>query len=97
MNDRELLCRHIEACWNLAIAPFDEGAQEIELPEDAAPPWALYLARLPDGEIAIWRAGVPPERRADLRHRAQRAGERWEPALAMRREVANAAPVIAPE
>lgn len=97
MNDRELLRRHIEACWNLTIAPFDEGAQEIELLEDAAPPWALYLARLPDGEIAIWRAGVPPERRADLRDRAHRVGERWEPALAMRREVAHAAPVIAPE
>lgn len=97
MTDRELLHCHIEACWSITTAPFTDGAHEIELTEDAAPPWALYLARLPDAEIAIWRADVPPERRADLRDRARRAGERWEPGLAIQREVAHAAPVIAQE
>ena len=97
LTDRELLRRHLEAVWSLNLPPFDDEMQEIELPAEVAPPWALYLARIADAEVAIWRAGVSPEQRADLLDRARRAGERWEPALAMRREVAHAAPIIAPE
>ncbi|HEX2347760.1 MAG TPA: GNAT family N-acetyltransferase [Ktedonobacterales bacterium] len=97
MTDRELLRRHLAACWSLTIPPFDDGTQEIELPAEAAPPWTLYLARIADADVATWRASVAPEQRADLLDRARRAGQRWEPALAMRREVAHAAPVIAPE
>jgi RimJ/RimL family protein N-acetyltransferase len=97
LTDRELLRRHLAACWSLTVPPFDDEAHEIELPAEAAPPWALYLARIADAEVAIWRAGVPAEQRAELRDRARRAGARWEPVLAIRREVAHAEPTIAPE
>lgn len=86
MTDRELLRLHLEAVWETTI-PALEGA-EVELPPgDSLPPWLVYWARLTHDQVRLWHPDVAPEQRADLLARARRAEARYDPALAMRREV----------
>jgi RimJ/RimL family protein N-acetyltransferase len=86
MTDRELLRLHLEAVWRISLPALDGAA--VELPASGAlPPWSLYHAQLAHDAVTLWRPDVADERRADLLERAQRAGDTYDPALGMRREV----------
>lgn len=86
LTDRAFLRLHIEAVWGISILPLDGAAIELAA-TNPLPPWSLYLARLADGEVTIWRPGVSADERADLLARARRAGPEYDAALGMRREV----------
>jgi RimJ/RimL family protein N-acetyltransferase len=91
MTDRELLRLHLEAVWSISLPALD-GAR-VELPASGAlPPWSLYHAQLAHDAVTLWRRDVADERRADLFGRAQRAGDTYDPALGMRREVVLRSP-----
>lgn len=77
---RELLRRHVEAVWWLALPPLD--GEHVTLPAAGArPPWALYLGELraggegeqPIGRVHLWRHDVPVADRARLAARADAA------------------------
>lgn len=86
MTDRELLRLHLEAVWSISLPALDGAA--IELPASGAlPPWSLYHAQLAHDVVTLWRPDVAAERRDELRERARRAGDAYDPALGMRREV----------
>ncbi len=80
MSARELLRRHVEAVWWLALPPLD--GEHVTLPAvGAQPPWALYLGELyadgederPSGRIHLWRHDVPAADRPSLVARADAA------------------------
>lgn len=71
-TDLALLRLHVEAVWYLTLPDIYSG--DTTLPEAAQPPWALYLARLTDGQrVRLWRADVADEAREDLIARAEAA------------------------
>jgi hypothetical protein len=86
LSDRELLRLHIEAVWSTSLPPFDNTS--VELSSVAKLPlWTLYLARLADDQVAIWRPDVALAQRDDLLDRASRAGVVYDASNGMRREV----------
>lgn len=86
MTEREFLRLHIEAVWGISVPPLD--AASVELLPGALPPWQLYLARLATGEqITLWRPDATAARRAEALQREQLAGDTFDPALGMSREV----------
>lgn len=87
MTEREFLRLHIEAVWGISVPPLDAASAELA-PGGALPPWPLYLARLATGEqITLWRPDATAEQRADVLRREQLAGDTFDPALGMSREV----------
>ena len=72
MTDRKLLRMHIEAVWGISIPPLDGATVELSgnLP---LPPWPLYMARLAEDEVTIWRSGISAGERASLLRRTQNA------------------------
>jgi hypothetical protein len=86
LTDRAFLRLHIEAVWGISIPPLDSAMVELST-DTSLPPWSLYLARLDDGAVTIWRPDNSPEERADLLERALQAGPDYDAAPGMRREV----------
>lgn len=87
MTEREFLRLHIEAVWGIRVPPLDAASVELA-PGGALPPWPLYLARLAAGEqITLWRPDATAEQRSDVLRREQLAGDTFDPALGMSREV----------
>jgi hypothetical protein len=86
MTERELLRLHIEAVWGISIPPLDAASIELS-PSDALPPWPLYQARLAREQVTIWRPDIAAEQQTDVLQRAQHAGDTFDPALGMSREV----------
>lgn len=87
MTEREFLRLHIEAVWGISVPPLDAASVELS-PDAALPPWQLYLARLATGEqVTLWRTDASAERRADALRRERIAGDTFDPALGMSREV----------
>lgn len=74
MSDlHELLRLHVEAVWNLRLPPLTSADVELT-PVAAAPPWALYLGKLSDGDcVRVWRPDVPLAQRDPLITRAEAA------------------------
>lgn len=71
-TDLALLRLHVEAVWYLTLPDIHSG--DNDLPEAVQPPWALYLARLTDGQrVRLWRADVPDTAREHLMARAEAA------------------------
>jgi len=96
MTERELLRLHIEAVWSLTLPAIDESASELVLAQPF-PPWSLYLGTFAQEEVALWRPDVTPEQRLLSLENARKAGDVWEQALEMRREVVFLYPLIHPE
>jgi predicted GNAT family acetyltransferase len=72
LTDRALLRLHVEAVWHLTLPDIHGG--DTTLPEVVQPPWALYLARLTDGQrVRLWRADVAETAREALVARAEAA------------------------
>lgn len=65
-SDLHLLRLHVEAVWGLEIPPLRAGDNEVPTGDT---PWALYLARVDEGEIRLWR-DVESSARAGLVRRA---------------------------
>lgn len=63
-SQRELLRLHVEAVWGIAVPPLD--SDDVALAEGVTPKWVGYHARLSDGDLRIWRAGVSSEERAQM-------------------------------
>lgn len=71
-TDLSLLRLHVEAVWYLTLPDIHSG--DNVLPETMQPPWALYQARLTDGQrVRLWRADVPDTMREHLMARAEAA------------------------
>ena len=86
ITDRAFLRLHIEAVWGISIPPLESATAELSA-DTPLLPWSLYLARLADGEVTVWRPDVSADGRADLLERAQRAVPEYDATLGMRREV----------
>lgn len=72
LTELPLLRLHVEAVWYLTLPDIHTG--DNDLPEAVQPPWALYLARLTDGQqVRLWRADVPDAAREHLMERAEAA------------------------
>ncbi|HEX8032978.1 MAG TPA: GNAT family N-acetyltransferase [Ktedonobacterales bacterium] len=70
--DLALLRLHVEAVWHLTLPDIHNG--DNTLPETVQPTWALYLARLTDGQqVRLWRADVAETARKHLLARAEAA------------------------
>ena len=86
MTDRALLRLHVEAVWQISLPPLDRA--NVELSNTAKlPPWALYQAHLKGDQVIIWRSEMTHAERDDLLVRAARAGNAFDAAIGMRREV----------
>ena len=96
MTGRELLRLHLEAVWATTLPPLDEARQEVVLTH-GLPPWSLYLGAFAQQEVAVWRPNVAPEQRVLYLANARKAGDVWDRALAMRREVVFYPPRLRPE
>jgi predicted GNAT family acetyltransferase len=70
-TDRELLRLHVEAVWGITVPSLD--TEHVALAEGVAPTWLGYHARLTEGDIRVWRAGVTTEERAELATTMNRA------------------------
>src|SRR5437868_9880438 len=72
LTDLALLRLHVEAVWHLTLPDIHSG--DTTLPEPVQAPWALYLARLTDGQqVRLWRADVAETAREALVARAEAA------------------------
>jgi len=91
MTDRELLRLHLEAVWRISLPALDGSSAELPA-SGALPPWSLYQAQFTHDTVTLWRPAVAPERRVNLLEQAQRAGDAFDPALGMRREVVLRSP-----
>lgn len=72
LTELSLLRLHVEAVWYLTLPDIHSG--DNDLPKAVQPPWALYLARLTDGQqVRLWRADVADAAREHLLARADAA------------------------
>ncbi len=72
MDTKALLRLHIEAVWDVQLPPIQQN--DIELtPGSFLPAWKLYVAKLADARVYVWRPDVGAEEREVLRLRASEA------------------------
>lgn len=85
-TDRALLRLHVEAVWEISLPPLDRATVELSNTMKL-PPWALYHANLKGDQVNIWRPDVTHAKRDVLLSRAASAGDGFDAAIGMRREV----------
>jgi hypothetical protein len=94
-EDRDLLCRHIEAVWGISVPPLVGRSVDLE-PGSVMPPWSLYLAHFAVGEVGVWRPNVLSDHRVALLRRGHEARAVFDRAIGFRKEVVLRAPADLP-
>lgn len=90
-EDRDLLCRHIEAVWSISVPPLLGRSVDLE-PGGVMPPWSLYLAHFAVGEVGVWRPDILSDHRVALLRRGHEARVNFDSAIGFRKEVVLRAP-----
>jgi hypothetical protein len=83
--ERELLRLHLEAVWGIHVPPIVGRSVDLD-PDEALPPWELYLAHFGGIHVAVWRPDVLSTHRVALLRRGHDADPVFNSAIGMRRE-----------